>query len=254
MREYFIDAHMHTLASGHAYNTLKEMISSSIEKQMEVICITEHGPAMPGTAHPYYHTNMRAINFDTVKDIKIIKGLEANITDYDGNTDYDTLGDSIADLKYIIASFHSVCLNPGTEAQNTAAYIGAIKKPYTMTVGHIDDGRIPCDFEAVIRAAKENDVLVELNNSSMSPSTFRVNSVQNGLEYLKICKELGAMIVLSSDAHYEGSIGDFSNLYPMLEKVKFPEELIINKKDKFLEWVNRKYERRLAQEGKTNAV
>ena len=45
-----IDTHSHTLASGHAYNTMMEMIHAAQEKGLEVYGITEHAPRMPGTA------------------------------------------------------------------------------------------------------------------------------------------------------------------------------------------------------------
>ena len=44
-----LDVHTHTLASGHAYNTIMEMAKAASEKGMELLGITEHAPAMPGT-------------------------------------------------------------------------------------------------------------------------------------------------------------------------------------------------------------
>lgn len=252
-----VDTHMHTIASGHAYNTLDEMLQEAARKQMDVVCITEHGPAMPGAAHQFYYTNMRILTKEGLYSpvgghyTHFIKGMEANIIDYDGNTDYDDLGDNIADLKYVIASFHPVCLEPGSVAENTNAYIGAIRKPYTMTLGHIDDNRVPCDYEKVVQCAKENDVLVEVNNSSLAPTSFRIDPEKNILEYLAICKEKEAKIILNSDAHYRNDIGNLRYVIPLLEKVNFPEELIMNQCDKFLKWFHEKYEKRLAL---TNAV
>ena len=39
---------------------------------------------------------------------------------------------------------------------NTNAYINAIKKPYISILGHIDDGRIPCDFETIVKTLLSN--------------------------------------------------------------------------------------------------
>lgn len=36
-------------------------------------------------------------------------------------------------------------------------------------------------------------------------------------------------IVMSSDAHFDTLIGDFPNIYPLLERLKFPEELVLNR-------------------------
>ena len=44
-----IDAHTHTVASGHAYSSLQEMAKAAAEKGLQVLGITEHGPSVPGT-------------------------------------------------------------------------------------------------------------------------------------------------------------------------------------------------------------
>jgi len=246
-RDYKIDTHTHTLISGHAYNTVNEMILAANKKNMEVLCLTEHGPMIPGGPNAYYFSNLRILpdNYHSEYVPHVIFGMEANICNYNGDTDYETIHDDINDIKYIIASFHTVCLQPSTVGNNTNAYIGAIRKPYVTVLGHIDDGRVPCDYEQVVKAAKKYDVLIEVNNSSNSVNSFRLNSQKNTLEYLQLCKENGNMIVLGSDAHYEGDIGNFSNVIPLLEKVNFPEELIINRDTKlFIDFIEKKYKKR----------
>lgn len=254
---YKIDTHTHTLISGHAYNTINEMIAKAMKKDLDILCITDHGPAMPGSANEFYFSNLRVINKElypivkgdiifSEKYLRVIFGMEANIIDYDGTTDYENIGDNIHNIKHIIASFHSICLAPGTEEENTRAYIGAINKPYVSVLGHIDDGRIPCNYEKIVKAAKEKNVLIEVNNSSNSENSFRENSTKNTLEYLQLCKENDVMIVLGSDAHWDEDICNFENVLPLLKKVNFPEELIINSsKEKFLDFVDKKYEERL---------
>ena len=44
-----LDLHTHTLVSGHAYCSLREMAKAASKKGLEVLGITEHAPAMPGT-------------------------------------------------------------------------------------------------------------------------------------------------------------------------------------------------------------
>lgn len=43
-----IDTHTHTLASGHAYNTMNEMAKAAADKGLKGLAITEHAPEMPG--------------------------------------------------------------------------------------------------------------------------------------------------------------------------------------------------------------
>ena len=44
-----IDLHTHTLASMHAYSTIREMAAAAKEKGLALLGISDHAPAMPGT-------------------------------------------------------------------------------------------------------------------------------------------------------------------------------------------------------------
>ena len=56
-----LDLHTHTLVSGHAYCSLREMAKAASKKGLEVLGITEHAPAMPGTCHKYYFENLKIV-------------------------------------------------------------------------------------------------------------------------------------------------------------------------------------------------
>ena len=55
------DMHMHTLVSGHAYGTIREMAQAAQAKGLEMIGITEHAPGIPGTVDPFYYNNLQAV-------------------------------------------------------------------------------------------------------------------------------------------------------------------------------------------------
>jgi len=121
-----LDTHSHTIASGHAYNTINEMAFAAKEKGIELLAITEHGPKMPYTCGLYYFENLRAVRREKY-GVQLLMGAEVNIVDNDGNLD---LSDSILkQMDICIASLHRDCCMPGTKEQNTNAYIGAMKKP-----------------------------------------------------------------------------------------------------------------------------
>ena len=42
MKRLIADIHMHTLASGHAYGTIREMAAAAKEQQLQLIGISEH--------------------------------------------------------------------------------------------------------------------------------------------------------------------------------------------------------------------
>ncbi len=55
-----LDLHTHTLVSGHAYGTVREMAQAAAQRGMALLGITEHGPGIPGTCEPIYFGNLSA--------------------------------------------------------------------------------------------------------------------------------------------------------------------------------------------------
>jgi putative hydrolase len=41
------DLHVHTIASGHGYSTIKEIMTAAAEKGLKTVAITDHGLNMP---------------------------------------------------------------------------------------------------------------------------------------------------------------------------------------------------------------
>lgn len=235
---YKIDLHTHTLASGHAYNTINEMVSMAIDKGMTHLGITEHAPKMPGTCHELYFVNLKVVNRKK-RGLELLLGSEVNIMDYTGKID---LRKSILEkMDVVIASLHIPCINPGTIEENTAAIIGAMENPYVNIIGHPDDGRYPVDYEAIVKAAKRTGTLLELNNNSLRPTGPRLNTRENDIVMLKLCMEYGVSIVFGSDAHTDDDIGNFAMCESVVEEINFPEELIANRSYEALEkYLNKK--------------
>ena len=148
-----LDLHTHTIMSGHAYSTMQEMIRSASEKDVKLLGITEHAPRIPGACHPFYFINFKVVPREQF-GVKLILGCELNIIDYEGHIDLEPR--YLNGLDYAVASIHEPCYNSGTVAQNTAAYLGAMKNPAVQIIGHPDDGRFPIDYETLVCAAKEH--------------------------------------------------------------------------------------------------
>ena len=221
-----IDLHTHALASGHAYSTVKENIEYAKINGLKFYGLSDHGVDMQGGPHLFYFHNIKVIPKE-VDGVRILKGMEANIIDYDGNIDvYDEY--TIKGLDYLIASLHTVCLEPGTKEENTRATLNAMDKDKVKVIGHPDDGRYPIDYELIVKKAKEKNILLEVNNSSLSPNSFRQGAHENYKEMLKLCKEQGVRIILGSDAHICYQVGIFNDAKALLEEVDFPKELVIN--------------------------
>lgn len=222
---YVLDIHSHTLASGHAYSTIKEMVEAASARKLELLAITEHGSGMAGSCTEVYFSNLRVVRREMM-GVKLLMGSELNILDYEGQVDMSEQIHKSLDI--LIASMHIGCVKPGTVEQNTNAYIQVMKNPYVNVIGHPDDMRYPVDYESLVRAAGDNRVLLELNNSSLNPIGFRKNSEANDITMLRLCKKFGIPIVIGSDAHVADDVGNFSFAQKIIEHTQFPEELIIN--------------------------
>lgn len=222
---YRIDTHSHTIASGHAYSTMKEMIDYAQTIGLEALAITEHAVTMPGTCHDFYFHNLKIVPRQ-YQSMRLLLGTEANIIDYDGTIDMNE--NNLKGLDIVIASLHLPCIASGTKEQNTNACIGAMKHPRVSIIGHPDDGRFSLDYERLVLAAKEHHVLLELNNASLTPTGFRQNAKENDIAMLQLCKKYNVCITLSSDAHIASAIADFTYAKQILELVQFPDELIVN--------------------------
>lgn len=221
-----LDVHTHTLASGHAYNTIWEMARSARKKGLALLGITDHAPQMPGSCHDFYFSNLKVVP-RTLEGITVLQGVELNIMDYEGKVDLPE--NILREMDVVIASLHTPCIQPGTRKENTDAYIGAMKNPYINIIGHPDDGRYEIDYERLVAAAKETGVLLEINNNSLNPDGFRQNAEPNDREILRLCKEQQVPVILGSDAHVATDIGRHERCVRLLEALDFPEELVANR-------------------------
>ena len=156
----FADLHTHTIASGHAYNTILEMIQGAAKKNLPVLGISDHAPSMRGTMDEIYFWCLKTIPRE-VEGVRVLFGCELNIMDYKGTIDLSQK--ALSRLDYTIASLHDLCLPFGTKEENTAAILGAMENPYVKIIGHPDDGRYPLDLETVVKAAKKHGKLVALS-------------------------------------------------------------------------------------------
>lgn len=221
-----VETHSHTIASGHAYCTIKEMAAKAAELGLEGIAITDHAPEMPGSCHKFYFHNMKILPRE-MNGIEVLFGTELNILDSEGNVDMESK--VLGEMDIAIASIHPPCYGKsrGIE-ENTQAFINIMKNPKIDIIGHPDDGRYEVDYRVLAQVAKETGTLLEINNSSLRPGGFRKDTYENAKRMLEYCKEFGTMITLGSDAHVDTEIACTDYSARVIQEVDFPEELIAN--------------------------
>lgn len=222
MMKFIADLHTHTLACGHGFSTVTEVIRAAADCKLQAVALTEHGPGYPGSIGYAYFNTYRDIPSEMF-GIKVLKGCEANLMNFAGDLDFDA--ERLAKMDIVIASCHGEVTPMGTVEQNTAMYIGAMKNPYVDIIGHPDAPKYPIDVEALVRAAVQYDVALEINDSSPAA---RPGSREICAEIIRIAKNLGAKLSVGSDAHYHLVVGRFDYAYEMLIEGGYPLDKVIN--------------------------
>lgn len=216
------DLHTHTMVSQHAYSTLNELSLEAAEKGLCAIAATDHGPGMPDGASAHHFFCLKGLP-ERINNIRLYKGAEVNIMDYNGTLDMDdTL---LHGLDFVIASYHAECIAPASMSRHTEGFIKAIANPHIDCLGHCGNPAFPIDANAVVDACAAYRKLIEINSSS-----FFVRPGSNAIcrNIAGLCAEKGVCIVVNSDAHSKWQVGGHKEAISMLEAIHFPEELIIN--------------------------
>jgi DNA polymerase (family 10) len=199
------DVHMHTTASD-GRNSIVEMAEAAVACGLEYIAITDHSKALAMTGgldekRALEHiVRIREIDQEMEGRLRIFSGIEVDIL-ADGALDLDD--EVLAQMDVVIASIHSRFEQPREEM--TARVLRAIENPYVRILGH-PTGRLllrrepfALEMGAVLRRAAELGVAVEHNASAE-----RLDLCDRDL---RLAKELGCRIVISTDAHVTRVVG-----------------------------------------------
>jgi putative hydrolase len=194
--QFVADLHVHTVASGHAYSTVLEVARAAADRGLALIAITDHGPAMPGGPHAYHFSNQFCMP-ESLFGVRVLKGVEANVMDRDGTLDLDE--GRLAKMEIVLAGLHTLCAPYGSVAENTAMMINTIKNPWVDVIVHPGNPEYLIDEEAVVRAAAEHGVALEINNSSLTVparAAGRIATISPRWRGTSGCK-----ILLGTDSH-----------------------------------------------------
>lgn len=230
------DLHTHTVASGHAYCTIQELAAAAKEKGIEILAMTDHGPAMPGGPHPYHFGNLKVLP-EKISGVEILKGIEANIIDSRGTLDLPI--NELAKLDLVLAGFHNYTgYSPGTKKENTETLLKAIRNPLVDIIVHPGNPEYEIQIEPVVEAARENDTLLEINNSSYHS---RPGSRSNCLKIAAQLQEADVPIVMGTDTHYADQIGEFTEALRILDEAGVRKTNILNaSREKLEQFINKK--------------
>ena len=233
------DLHTHTVASTHAFSTITENCEYASQIGVKCIALTDHGMAMPDSPHVWHFENMRVLP-RKIRGVSVLKGVEANILDYDGNLDVPEK--HLANIEWLVASYHRYYFENFAVADKktvTEGYLKLFERYGVDLVGHPTTKNFPADWDILAKAAAERGILLELNESSVATGK---SPRENVLAMLSACKKYGCEIAVDSDAHFWSAIGSAPLSSKLLEEADFPTELIVNADiDRLRERVHKKH-------------
>jgi DNA polymerase (family 10) len=220
------DVHMHTTASD-GRNSIREMADAALACGYEYIAITDHSKNLAMTngldekRALEQIKQVRAVDRQMEGRIRIFTGIEVDIL-ADGALDLDD--EVLAQLDVVIASVHSRF--DQSREEMTARVLRAIENPYVRILGH-PTGRLllrrepfALDMVAVLKRAAELGVAMEHN---ASPERLDLNDHD-----LRLAKEMGCRIVMSSDSHDSRNLGKMVYGIKQLRRAWLTAEDVLN--------------------------
>ena len=224
MKPFIADVHRHSILSGHAFGTVRELAAVAAERGMQLIGITEHGPGIPGTCDPIYFRNF----VDAPRNlygVEMLYGSEVNVLN-NGRVDLDRR--HLDCLDYAVAGIHGLCYDDVGSVRNTDNVVSCMMDPKVKFISHPDANTYPMDYKALVEGAKAYGVALELNNSSLRKPSLRPNCVENYEIMIPLCMEYGVPIIVNTDSHDPHQVGDFTFARKLLERIGVNEDLILN--------------------------
>jgi DNA polymerase (family X) len=196
------DLQMHTTASD-GRNSIEEMALAAKALGYEYISLTDHSKAVTvanGLDEKRTLEQIKKIRAANERHLGI-RVLASSEVDVLKNGKLDLDDEVLAQLDVVLVSVHSY-MNLD-RAEMTERILAAIENPYTQIVGH-PTGRLVLrrdsyayDMERILDAAHKHGVVMECN---ASPERLDLKDT-----HLRMAKERGVKIVISTDAH--GTLG-----------------------------------------------
>jgi len=197
------ELHAHTDWSDGT-GSLEVMTSAAAERGLAVFAVTDHSPALKMTGGLDREKLLRqweALDaLDVPTGLRVLRGMEVDILE-DGSLDMDD--DMLERMDVVVASVHSRF--GMSEAEQTERIVRAVQHPQVNVLGH-PTGRLlgqreayAVDLHAVIAAAVEHDVAIEIN---AHPARLDVND-----HWARVAAHAGTVLSINTDAHAPEELG-----------------------------------------------
>jgi len=218
-------------------HTFMEVAQIAAGKGVRLINISDHGKASGNNANFGVLANEKRIPNPIIcldgSSILLIRGMEANILDVEGNTDITEFCKKNLDL--ISAGFHpfgtlEAC---GDEKINTKALINTVQKNPIDIFTHPCIRTFPVDLSTIVDMALAYGFAVELNNTHLRLGKEEMEKVE---ALVTLCMDKGVLMVENSDGHTYHEIGENEKIEELLTAIGLDgDKVLMNRDDEKLE-------------------
>lgn len=234
-----VDLHSHSFFSRCGVHSVIEVLEAARKKGLKAQAITDHGPAKVDRISSTFFKRL----IDPVPGIKLLKGMECNLTDKMGHLDMDEKIIPYCDV--LLAGLHNNIQEVLTDQEATEALLGAMRLyPWLDIITHPLCAEYRIDLRAAARTAKETGKALEFNNSKIRLG-FVTEKAQR--DFIRICMEEDCLVAVNTDAHTVNELGDTRAMDALLKEEGFPEDRIVNRSyDVLMSWLEERRKFKLA--------
>ena len=211
------------------------------QKGLKTIAITDHGfghKLFAVKREKFSKLKKECEKAQEKTGVKILLGLEANLTSNDGTIDLTK--HELNQLDIVLVGHHNFVKAKTVKDQfslfvrniiskifpvskkkiekNTQAYLNMLEKyPQIDIITHLNYG-MKVNTMKVALAAKEHDVLIELNGKRICFTDQEMINMANA----------GVKFIINSDAHSKNAVGEVNNAINLITRLNIPRELVVN--------------------------
>ena len=232
------DLHVHSIRSLCGVHTIMEIVEIAARKGMRSVNICDHGKAS-GEEIKFSVINdkrrlPRKIQSFHGKAIRITTGIEANILDADGSSDFPLALARGFDL--VSAGFHAMAAALHAEKSsrsNTRALENYLKRYPLDILTHPCIATFPLENEALVELSVEYGFALEVNNNNLRLNKTDVGRLRDMID-LALAK--GALLAENSDGHTMDEIGENEKITELLKSMGLDaDDVFFNRKDQQLD-------------------
>lgn len=236
--DIYADLHIHTIASLHAFSTLRECIEEASRKSLLYIAVTDHfyndGSVLMRKNEISRMMHLENHVQNNCFGVKVISGAEFNVAQ-----DIPSW-QKLKRLKWKLIGTHGWFIDrdktsfedlyhyyeESSSRFESFAHIERELSRFQCNDGNFFSDKMKVFLKKIVALARKNDVYLELNEESLkSQNTIYREAI---IYWLKIAKENGNIISLGSDAHYYSEVGDFQSTLSLLNDLDYRRENILN--------------------------